>query len=33
MVDWVPNFKNDSTYEVQETRELDHNIVEENKKN
>lgn len=33
MIDWVPSFRNDGTYEMQETRELDGNILEENKKN
>ena len=33
MIDWVPQFKNDGSYEVQETRELDGNVLEENKKN
>ena len=33
LVDWVPKFKNESTYELQDTRELDQNVLEENKKN
>ena len=33
LVDWVPKFKTDNSYELQETRELDENILEENKKN
>ena len=33
LVDWVPKFKTDNSYELQETRELDENVLEENKKN